>query len=60
MREPTWADASALRRVAAYLAGSPRLVYEYLWQAPADIQVFADTDYTQGVSRPGAVLQVGA
>jgi hypothetical protein len=45
MREPTWADVSALRRLAAYLAGSPRLVYEYLWQAPADIQVFADTDY---------------
>ena len=45
MREPTWADVGALRRVAAYLAGSPRLVYEYLWQAPADIQVFADTDY---------------
>ncbi len=32
--------------MAAYLAGSPRLVYEYLWQsAGADIQVFADTDY---------------
>jgi len=46
MREPTWADVGALRRVAAYLAGSPRLVYEYLWQsAGADIQVFADTDY---------------
>jgi hypothetical protein len=46
MREPTWADVRALRRLAAYLAGSPRLVYEYLWQsAGADIQVFADTDY---------------
>jgi hypothetical protein len=46
MREPTWADVRALRRLAAYLAGSPRLVYEYLWQsASADIQVFADTDY---------------
>ena len=64
MREPTWADVEALRRVAAYLVGSPRLVFEFMWQAPADIQVFADTDYAGCVasrkSTSGGCMMRGA
>ncbi len=35
MREPTWADVSALRRLAAYLAGSPRQVHCPFYTSPS-------------------------
>ena len=44
MKEPTKNDLVALRRIAQYLADSPRLVYTFVWQAPADLRVFTDTD----------------
>ena len=45
MKEPTKNDLVALRRIAQYLADSPRLVYTFVWQAPADLRVFRDTDF---------------
>jgi hypothetical protein len=35
----------ALRRLIQYLAGAPRLVWFFGWQAEAGIHVYADTDY---------------
>ena len=35
-----------LKRLARYLAGTPRLIYNYPWQnEPAGIRVFVDTDF---------------
>jgi hypothetical protein len=45
MKEPVKSDLRALRRIAQYLANSPRLVYEYAWQEDQDLQVFTDTDF---------------
>ena len=45
MKEPSKLDRVALRRLVQYLAGSPRLVYMFAWQAAADLQVFTDTDF---------------
>jgi hypothetical protein len=45
MKEPVKGDLRALRRIAQYLADSPRVVYEFAWQDEADLQVFTDTDF---------------
>ena len=45
MKEPVRGDLRALRRIAQYLANTPRLVYEFAWQDEADLQVFTDTDF---------------
>ena len=45
MVEPREVDWSALRRVARYLRKSPRLVYEYPWQAESGLTVFVDSDF---------------
>ena len=45
MKEPVRGDLGALRRIAQYLANTPRLVYEFAWQDEADLQVFTDTDF---------------
>jgi hypothetical protein len=42
---PTSKDVEALRRVARYLKGAPRVVYCFEWQAESDLQVFVDTDF---------------
>ena len=45
MSAPTWADLGALRRLAQYLVGAPRLVWKFQWQTEASINVYVDTDY---------------
>ena len=45
MKEPTRGDLRGLRRIAQYLANTPRLAYEFAWQDEADLQVFTDTDF---------------
>jgi len=45
MQHPRQSDLSALRRLVQYLAGSPRLVYQYEWQDSATLRVFSDTDF---------------
>ena len=42
---PTWANLGALRRLAQYLVGAPRLVWKFQWQTEASINVYVDTDY---------------
>jgi hypothetical protein len=45
MKEPVKGDLRALRRLAQYLADSPRLVYQFAWQDAADLAVYTDTDF---------------
>ena len=46
MASPCEDDLSALRRVARYLLGSPRLVLHFEWQARVlELDVYADTDF---------------
>ena len=45
MKEPVKGDLRALRRIAQYLADSPRLVYQFAWQDAADLEVYTDTDF---------------
>ncbi len=45
MKELFKADLRSLRRIAQYLASTPRLVHELAWQDGADLQVFTDTDF---------------
>ena len=45
MSVPRRSDLKALQRLAKYILGSPRMVQRYRWQAPRDLEVFADTDF---------------
>ena len=47
MAKPTKSGWTALKRLARYLIGCPRLVYMYPWQTmnTAEIQVYTDTDW---------------
>ena len=43
---PNVASFKKLKRLARYLAGLPRLIYRFPWQAmPKDVEVFVDTDF---------------
>ena len=45
MSAPDNQDWDALCRAVRYLAGAPRMVYHYPWQARAPLTVFVDTDF---------------
>ena len=45
MKAPVRRDLTELRRVARYLASTPRLVYKYAWQEPETLSVYSDTDF---------------
>ena len=45
MSSPMWADMEALRRLAQYLVGLPRLVWCFKWQNESSLQAYVDTDY---------------
>ncbi len=45
MSAPKAADVRALARVARYLAGAGRVVYEYPWQSRPVLRVFTDSDF---------------
>jgi hypothetical protein len=61
MSAPKVADLRALSRVARYLAGSGRVVYEYPWQSRPVLRAFTDSDFagciaTRLSTSGGAVL----
>ena len=65
MAAPTARDAEALKRLARYLLGRPRLVLHYAWQScPKDIEVYTDSDWAGCVrtrkSTSGGVAMRGA
>eukprot|EP00974_Lingulodinium_polyedra_P130304 11213350-Lingulodinium_polyedra.AAC.1 len=45
MSEPRQCEVAALRHLARYLLGAPRQVYHVLWQDPAPLGVYSDTDW---------------
>ena len=46
MSAPTVRDQEALKRLARYLLGKPRVVFHYAWQrAPESLDVFTDSDW---------------
>jgi hypothetical protein len=45
MSAPRAADLQALLRVARYLVGAPRVVYEYPWQRTTALRAFSDSDF---------------
>ena len=46
MSDPNWSDWLAIKRIARYLKGKPRLVYKYLWQqAPGELIAHSDTNW---------------
>jgi hypothetical protein len=50
MSAPRAADLVALLRVARYLVGAPRVVYEYPWQRSSVLRAFSDSDFAGCVS----------
>jgi hypothetical protein len=64
MSEPRPADLKALLRVARYLVGASRVVYEYPWQVKPVLSVYTDSDFAGCVASRlstsgGAVLLGG-
>jgi len=45
MSVPRASDLVALRRLAQYLVGTPRVVQKLPWQRPAGLKLFSDTDF---------------
>jgi hypothetical protein len=64
MSAPRAADLQALARVARYLVGAPRVVYEYPWQRRPVLQAFTDSDFAGCVatrrSTSGGAALLGA
>jgi hypothetical protein len=42
---PQRQDVEALKRVARYLKGAPRVAYEFVWQPELSLQTYVDTDF---------------
>ena len=45
MAKPLRMHLNALRRIARYLIGAPRLVWEFGWQGEEDVSVFSDANW---------------
>ncbi len=64
MSSPRAADLRALLRVARYLVGAPRLVYEYPWQRGPVLRAYTDSDFAGCVhmrlSTSGGAALLGA
>jgi hypothetical protein len=65
MAKPTSRHASALKRLARYLVGRPRVVLHFEWQsAPATLDVYSDSDWAGCAvtrrSTTGGVLMRGS
>jgi hypothetical protein len=45
MSSPRRRDVEALKRVARYLKGAPRVVYDFAWQPEVGLQTYVDTDF---------------
>ena len=63
IQTPTELGVTALKKLARYLSGRPRLVYHYDWQQTHHIDVYCDTDWAGcKVSRKstcGGVISLG-
>jgi hypothetical protein len=63
MSAPKAADLRALGRVARYLAGAGRVVYEYPWQSRPVLRVYTDSDFAGCVatrlSTSGGAVMLG-
>jgi hypothetical protein len=63
MSAPRAADVKALSRVARYLAGAGRVVYEYPWQLKPVLSVYTDSDFAgcvfQRLSTSGGAVLLG-
>ena len=63
MQEPTELSVIALKRLARYLKGKPRLVFNYRWQQACAGDVFCDTDWAgcprTRKSTSGGCLMIG-
>ncbi len=63
MSAPKAADLRALARVARYLAGAGRVVYEYPWQSRPVLRVYTDSDFAGCVatrlSTSGGAVMLG-
>jgi hypothetical protein len=63
MSAPRAADVRALARVARYLAGAGRVVYEYPWQSRPGLRVYTDSDFAGCVatrlSTSGGAVMLG-
>jgi hypothetical protein len=64
MSAPKAADLQALGRVARYLVGAPRVVYEYPWQHGPALRAYTDSDFAGCVasrlSTSGGAALLGA
>ena len=65
MAKPTTGDWRALKRIARYIAGKPRLVIKYIAQEdPQFVDVYSDSDWAgdrrTGRSTSGGALRIGA
>ncbi len=64
MSAPKAADLRALARVARYLAGAGRVVYEYPWQSRPVLRVFTDSDFAGCIatrlSTSGGAVMLGS
>ena len=64
MTNPRDIDWTALRRIARYLCGKPRLVYKFPWQLATTVTAFVDTDFAGCLetrrSTSGGVLVCGS
>ena len=63
MQAPTELGVTALKRLARYLIGKPRLVFHYRWQEACAGEAFSDTDWAGCIktrkSTSGGCLMVG-
>ena len=64
MSAPTQSSWNALRRLARYLSGLPRMVFQYKWQEANTIDVYTDTDWAgcprTRKSTTGGVMMMGS
>ncbi len=64
MSAPKSADLRALARVARYLAGAGRVIYEYPWQSRPVLRIFTDSDFAGCIatrlSTSGGAVMLGS
>ncbi len=64
MSAPKAADLRALARVARYLAGAGRVIYEYPWQSCPVLRVYTDSDFAGCIatrlSTSGGAVMLGS
>ena len=63
MQEPKESSVTALKRLARYLIGKPRMLYRYPWQEAFGGDVYADTDWAGCIrtrkSTTGGLIMIG-